>query len=142
MNAIVLIGRILFGGFFVMSGINHFTKLEAMTGYAKYKKLPAAKLGVLISGLMLVIGGIYIVLGYYADLGALLLAIFLVLAAVIFHNFWKETDATTKQNEMLAFMKDIALAGGALVIFAMVAKQGGEVDFGWVISKAHIALWK
>jgi uncharacterized membrane protein YphA (DoxX/SURF4 family) len=142
MNAIVLIGRILFGGFFVMSGINHFTKLEAMTGYAKYKKLPAAKLGVLISGLMLVIGGIYIVLGYYADLGALLLAIFLVLAAVIFHNFWKETDATTKQNEMLAFMKGIALAGGALVIFAMVAKQGGEVDFGWVISKAHIALWK
>jgi len=142
MNAIVLIGRILFGGFFLMSGINHFTKLEAMTGYAKYKKLPAAKLGVLISGLMLVIGGIYIVLGYYADLGALLLAIFLVLAAVIFHNFWKETDATAKQNEMLAFMKDIALAGGALVIFAMVAKQGGEIDFGWVISKAHIALWK
>jgi len=125
-----------------MSGINHFTKLEAMTGYAKYKKLPAAKLGVLISGLMLVIGGIYIVLGYYADLGALLLAIFLVLAAVIFHNFWKETDATAKQTEMMAFMKDIALAGGALVIFAMVAKQGGEIDFGWVISKAHIALWK
>ena len=142
MNAIVLIGRILFGGFFLMSGINHFAKLEAMTGYAKYKKLPAAKLGVLISGLMLVIGGIYIVLGYYADLGALLLAIFLVLAAVIFHNFWAETDATAKQNEMLAFMKDIALAGGALVIFAMVAKQGGEIDFGWVISKAHIALWK
>ena len=142
MNAIVLIGRILFGGFFLMSGINHFAKLEAMTGYAKYKKLPAAKLGVLISGLMLVIGGIYIVLGYYADLGALLLAIFLVLAAVIFHNFWKETDATAKQTEMMAFMKDIALAGGALVIFAMVAKQGGEIDFGWVISKAHIALWK
>ncbi len=142
MNAIVLIGRILFGGFFLMSGINHFTKLEAMTGYAKYKKLPAAKLGVLISGLMLVIGGIYIVLGYYADLGALLLAIFLVLAAVIFHNFWAETDATAKQTEMMAFMKDIALAGGALVIFAMVAKQGGEIDFGWVISKAHIALWK
>ncbi len=142
MNAIVLIGRILFGGFFLMSGINHFTKLEAMTGYAKYKKLPAAKLGVLISGLMLVIGGIYIVLGYYADLGALLLAIFLVLAAVIFHNFWAETDATAKQTEMMAFMKNIALAGGALVIFAMVAKQGGEIDFGWVISKAHIALWK
>jgi len=142
MDLILVIGRILFGGFFLMSGINHFTKLEAMTGYAKYKKLPAAKLGVLISGLMLVIGGITVILGYYADLGALLLAIFLVLAAVIFHNFWKETDATAKQNEMLAFMKDIALAGAALVIFAMVAKQGGEIDFGWVISKAHIAFWK
>jgi uncharacterized membrane protein YphA (DoxX/SURF4 family) len=142
MDVIILIGRILFGGFFLMSGINHFTKLEAMTGYAKYKKLPAAKLGVLISGLMLVLGGIYIILGFYTDLGLLMIAIFLVLAAVIFHNFWTETDATAKQNEMLAFMKDIALAGGALIVFAMVAKQGGEIDFGWVISKAHIALWK
>jgi uncharacterized membrane protein YphA (DoxX/SURF4 family) len=125
-----------------MSGINHFTKLEAMTGYAKYKKLPAAKLGVLISGLMLVIGGISIILGYYADLGALLLAIFLVLAAIIFHNFWKETDATAKQNEMLGFMKDMALAGAALILFALVMKHGTDLDFGWTLSAENISLWK
>ena len=142
MDLIIVIGRILFGGFFLMSGINHFTKLEAMTGYAKYKKLPAAKLGVLISGLMLVIGGITIILGYYADLGALLLAIFLVLAAVIFHNFWKETDATAKQNEMLGFMKDTALAGAALILFALVVKHGTDLDFGWVLSAENISLWK
>jgi uncharacterized membrane protein YphA (DoxX/SURF4 family) len=142
MDLILVIGRILFGGFFLMSGINHFTKLEAMTGYAKYKKLPAAKLGVLISGLMLVIGGITVILGYYADLGALLLAIFLVLAAVIFHNFWKETDATAKQNEMLGFMKDIALAGAALILFALVNKYGADLDFGWVLSAENISLWK
>ena len=142
MDLILVIGRILFGGFFLMSGINHFTKLEAMTGYAKYKKLPAAKLGVLISGLMLVIGGLSVILGYYADLGALLLAIFLVLAAVIFHNFWKETDATAKQNERLGFMKDIALAGAALIIFALVAKYGADLDFGWVLSAENISLWK
>ena len=142
MDLIIVIGRILFGGFFLMSGINHFTKLEAMTGYAKYKKLPAAKLGVLISGLMLVIGGITIILGYYADLGALLLAIFLVLAAVIFHNFWKETDATAKQNEMLGFMKDMALAGAALILFALVVKHGTDLDFGWVLSADNISLWK
>ncbi len=142
MDVIILIGRILFGGFFLMSGINHFTKLEAMTGYAKYKKLPAAKLGVLLSGLMLVLGGIYIILGFYTDLGLLLIAIFLVLAAVIFHNFWAETDATAKQNEMLGFMKDIALAGGALILFALVVKHGAELDFGWVISDENFSLWK
>jgi uncharacterized membrane protein YphA (DoxX/SURF4 family) len=142
MDLILVIGRILFGGFFLMSGINHFTKLEAMTGYAKYKKLPAAKLGVLISGLMLAIGGLSVILGYYADLGALLLAIFLVLAAVIFHNFWKETDATAKQNEMLGFMKDIALAGAALILFALVSKYGADLDFGWVLSAENISLWK
>ena len=112
-----------------------------MTGYAKYKKLPAAKLGVLLSGLMLLAGGAAVLLGVYADLGALLLAIFLVLAAVIFHNFWAEKDATAKQNETLAFMKDIALAGAALVIFALVAKHA-DLSFGWVVSKGHLALWK
>lgn len=124
-----------------MSGINHFTKLEAMTGYAKYKKLPAAKVGVLVSGLMLLLGGAYVLLGFYVDLGALLLAIFLVIAAVIFHNFWKETDATAKQSEMMNFMKDFALAGAALILFAVVAKHG-DMSFGWVVSKGHLALFK
>jgi uncharacterized membrane protein YphA (DoxX/SURF4 family) len=141
LNAILVIGRIFFAFIFITSGIAHFAKLEAMTGYAKYKKLPAAKLGVLLSGLMLLAGGAAVLLGVYADLGALLLAIFLVLAAVIFHNFWAEKDATAKQNETLAFMKDIALAGAALVIFALVAKHA-DLSFGWVVSKGHLALWK
>ena len=142
MDAILIIGRILFGALFVASGIGHFAKLEAMTGYAKYKKLPAAKLGVIASGLFFLLGGIYIALGFWVDLGALMLALTLVLAAVIFHNFWKETDATAKQNEMLGFMKDIALAGAALILFALVSKYGADLDFGWVLSAENISLWK
>ena len=111
------------------SGIAHFAKLEAMTGYAQYKKLPAAKLGVLISGLFFLLGGIYIAAGFWVDLGALLLAITLILAAVIFHNFWKETDPTAKQNEMIAFNKDIALAGASLMLFALIA-WGTLTEFG------------
>ena len=129
MNAILVIGRILFAFIFVTSGIAHFAKLEAMTGYAQYKKLPAAKLGVMISGLFFLLGGIYIAAGFWVDLGALLLAITLILAAVIFHNFWKETDPTAKQNEMIAFNKDIALAGASLMLFALIA-WGTVTDLG------------
>ena len=100
-----------------------------MTGYAQYKKLPAAKLGVLASGLFFLLGGVYIAIGLWVDLGALLLAITLILAAVIFHNFWKETDPTTKQNEMIAFNKDIALAGASLMLFALIA-WGTVTDLG------------
>ena len=92
-----------------------------MTGYAKYKKLPAAKFGVLISGLFFLLGGVYIAAGFWVDLGALMLAVTLILAAIIFHNFWKETDATTKMNEQIAFNKDISLAGAALMLLALVA---------------------
>jgi uncharacterized membrane protein YphA (DoxX/SURF4 family) len=129
LDAILIIGRILFGALFVLSGIGHFAKLEAMVGYAKYKKLPAAKFGVLISGLFFLIGGIYIILGLWVDLGALLLAITLILAAIIFHNFWKESDATAKMNEQIAFNKDLSLAGAALILFALIA-SGTLTDFG------------
>jgi putative oxidoreductase len=129
LNAVLLIGRILFAALFITSGIAHFAKLEAMTGYAKYKKLPAAKLGVLVSGLFFLLGGIYVAIGLWVDLGALLLAITLILAAFIFHNFWKETDATAKQNEMIAFNKDLALAGASLILFALIA-SGNLTDFG------------
>jgi len=129
LNAVLLVGRILFAFIFITSGIAHFAKLDAMTGYAKYKKLPAAKFGVLISGLFFLLGGIYVAVGLWVDLGALLLAITLILAAVIFHNYWKETDATAKQNEMIAFNKDLALAGAALILFALIA-SGNLTDFG------------
>lgn len=126
MNVVLFIGQVLFAALFITSGIGHFAKLDAMTGYAQYKKLPAAKLGVIASGLFFLVGGILIVIGTYVDLGALLIAITLVLAAVIFHNFWKETDATAKMNEQIAFNKDIALAGAALILVALVA--GGVVE--------------
>ena len=126
MNVVLFIGQVLFAALFITSGIGHFAKLDAMTGYAQYKKLPAAKLGVIASGLFFLVGGILILIGTYVDLGALLIAITLVLAAVIFHNFWKETDATAKMNEQIAFNKDIALAGAALILVALVA--GGVVE--------------
>ena len=120
MDAVLVIGRILFALIFINSGIAHFTKNAGMTQYAQYKKVPMARTSVYISGLMILLGGVYIVLGFYADLGALLIAIFLIPTAFLMHNFWKESDATAKQNETIAFFKDLALAGAALIIFAVL----------------------
>ena len=133
MNAVLVIGRVLFALIFINSGIAHLTKLEAMTGYAQYKKVPAAKLSVIVSGLMILVGGLYIALGVYADLGALLIALFLIPAAFLMHAFWKESDATAKQNETIGFFKDLSLAGAALIIFALVATG---TDFGPSITSA------
>ncbi|MEN9324544.1 MAG: hypothetical protein RL414_298 [Actinomycetota bacterium] len=127
MNAVLLVGRILFALIFINSGIAHLTKTAAMTGYAQYKKVPAAKLSVIVTGIMLLVGGAYIVLGFYADLGALLIAAFLIPTAFIMHTFWKETDATAKQNETIGFFKDLSLAGAALILFAVLH---AGADFG------------
>ena len=127
MDILLVLGRVLFALIFINSGIAHLTKLQAMTGYAQYKKIPAAKLSVIVTGLMLIVGGLYVALGVYADLGALLLAIFLVSSAFLMHNFWTIQDEQAKQGETINFFKNISLAGAALIIFVLV---GSGVDFG------------
>ena len=137
MDIVLIIGRVLFALLFISSSILHFTKLEAMTGYAQYKKVPAAKFSVVLSGLMILLGGLYIALGIYADLGALLIALFLIPTAFLMHAFWKETDATAKQNESIGFFKNLSLAGAALIIFALVATG---TEFGPSITGAFFNL--
>ena len=137
MDIVLIIGRVLFALLFISSGVSHLTKLEAMTGYAQYKKVPAAKFGVVLSGLMILLGGIYIAFGVYADLGALLIALLLIPTSFLMHAFWKETDATAKQNESISFFKNLALAGAALIIFALVATG---TDFGPSITGAFFSL--
>ncbi|MBU3692171.1 MAG: DoxX family protein [Candidatus Nanopelagicaceae bacterium] len=127
MDILLVLGRVLFALIFINSGIAHLTKLQAMTGYAQYKKVPAAKLSVIVTGLMLIVGGLYVALGVYADLGALLLAIFLVASAFLMHNFWTIQDEQAKQGETINFFKNLSLAGAALIIFVLV---GSGVDFG------------
>ena len=127
MDILLVIGRVLFALIFINSGIAHLTKLQAMTGYAQFKKVPAPKLAVIVTGLMLIIGGLYIAFGVYADLGALLLAVFLVASAFMMHNFWTLQDEQAKQGETINFFKNLSLAGAALIIFVLV---GSGVDFG------------
>jgi putative oxidoreductase len=121
MDVVALIGRILFAALFLGSAFGHLTQSEAMAGYAKSRGLPQARLAVLASGVLILAGGLMVLLGIWMDLGALLLVVFLIPTAVLMHAFWKETDPMAKQNEMVSFQKDIALAGAALTIFALYA---------------------
>lgn len=133
MEAVLIIGRVLFAAIFIYSGITHIAKTQALAEYVAYKKVPAAKLVVIVSGLMISVDGLYIACGVYADLGALLIAIFLVPKALKMHAFWKESEATARLNERMHFLKDISLSGAALIIFALV---GSGADFGPTITGA------
>ena len=129
MDIVLIVGRILFALIFINSGFAHFAQREAMTGYAQFKKVPAAKLAVPVTGLMILLGGISVVLGFWMDLGALLLAIFLIFSAFMMHNFWTMDDATQKMNETVAFFKNLSMAGAALIIVAVIA-NGGDLGAG------------
>ncbi|OEJ93908.1 DoxX family membrane protein [Streptomyces thermolilacinus] len=126
MDILVLIGRVLFALPFLAFAANHLTKTQYMAGYAQSKGLPAAKPAILLSGLLLLLGGLSILLGIWADLGALLL-VFLVPTALVTHAFWKGDSPDGRQAEMTHFLKDVGPAGAALMLLAFFSFVGDEL---------------
>jgi uncharacterized membrane protein YphA (DoxX/SURF4 family) len=113
----LLVGRVVFSFFFIYSGFNHLTKLSAYAQYAGSSGVPAPTLAVVVSGLMLLAGGLSILLGYQVRWGALLLVVFLIAAAVTMHRFWGVADPMTAANQAAHFWKNIALTGATLMIY-------------------------
>ncbi|MBI2096385.1 MAG: DoxX family membrane protein [Candidatus Taylorbacteria bacterium] len=114
MEYLFLLGRILFGGFFVMNAFNHFANFGGISRYAASKGVPASKLAVAVTGLLILLGGAGIILGYQVELAVLFLALFLLPVSFVMHAFWKVADPMQRMGEMVNFNKNIALLGAAL----------------------------
>ena len=118
-DILLLIGRIIYGGFFLMSGLNHFTKMNSYKQYAASKAVPAPSLAVGGSGLLLLLGGISVLLGFWPYIGLLLIVIFLLGTTPTMHAFWSISDPMAKMGEMVNFLKNAALLGAALTMAAI-----------------------
>lgn len=114
-----LFGRVLFGAVLGLMGFNHFVQLDGMNGYAQAKGVPFPRIGVIVSGLLLVFGGIAVVLGVYPLLGAVAIAVFLLVSTPMMHDFWAVDDPEQQQAEMTNFLKNAALLGAALLVIAV-----------------------
>ncbi len=119
MEILFLIGRIIVGVFYLFNALNHFTQVNMLTGYAQSKGVPAPKVAVLGSGLLLLIGGLSILLGYQPVIGVAAVVIFFLGVTFKMHNFWAIDDPQMKVMEMTNFMKNMALMGSALMFLAI-----------------------
>ena len=119
MKAPFLIGRILFGGYFLYNGINHLQKAKEMAPYAESKGVPAAELAIKLSAVPLIVGGASILLGVKPKLGAMAILGFLAGVSPIMHDFWRMEDPSQRMQNMVDFMKNAALAGGALALMGV-----------------------
>lgn len=124
MDIVFLVARILFSAIFISSGLNHLTSFGEMSEYAANKNIPLPTFSIIVSGLMLLLGGLSILLGYGVNFGAWLLILFLFPAAFMVHNFWVIQDPETRQNEQIHFFKDMSLAGGAFFIWYLAVTLG------------------
>ncbi len=128
-NLVVLLARLVLSPLFVFAGVNHLLNWNGTIKYMTSKGMGIeAVFGssspivvqVLLAGAtaFLLLGGLSVLLGIRARWGAVLLIVFLVPAALIFHDFW-HYDGQIQQLQMANFMKNITIAGGLLMVLAV-----------------------
>ena len=118
MKAPFLLGRLIFGGFFLYNGIHHFQERKQMAQYAATKGVPAAEAAVVATGVALTVGGASILMGIKPKVGTLAILGFLAGVSPVMHNFWN-VEPTQREGEMINFAKNMAMAGAALALLGV-----------------------
>ena len=111
----LMIGRVIFGGFFLYNGINHFLQRDQLAGYAQSKGVPAANIAVPGSGVLMMLGGLSLLTGYKPKVGSALITAFLAGVTPTMHAFWNDENPQERQADTINFMKNVALVGAAMI---------------------------
>ena len=119
MKAPFLLGRLVFGGFFLYSGIHHFLDRKPLAQYAGTKGVPLPDVAVAATGAAMIVGGGSILFGIKPKLGTLAIMGFLAGVSPTMHDFWSREDPNERQTEMINFTKNMALLGGALALMGV-----------------------
>jgi putative oxidoreductase len=114
MRALVPIGRTLFAFIFVISVIGHFS--SALIAQASAHGVPFATIVVPLSGILALVGGVSVILGYRARFGAFLLLVFLVPVTLVMHKFWGIADPQLAMMQRVHFLKNASLIGACLLV--------------------------
>lgn len=113
------IGLILFGGYFLYNGIQHFVRRSGMVAYAKAMGVPQAEIAILVTGLLLTLGGLGLIFQFHVLIALWFLVIFLVPVTFKMHAFWKMTDPATKATHKINFLKNLGLLGAVLMLMGI-----------------------
>lgn len=117
-GAVSVTGRVLLSGIFLLSAIgNKIPNFDGVVGYMEQAGVPAARLMLAGAIAFLIVGGVSLVLGLWARIGAGMLLVFLVLATYYFHAFWK-LEGQEAAMQQIQFMKNLALMGAMTFVIA------------------------
>jgi putative oxidoreductase len=117
--ALQMAGRAIFGGYFIYNAVNHFRNREMLAGYARSRGVPLPEIAVVGTGVMMLLGGLSLLTGTKPKVGAGLISGFLAAVSPTMHGFWRDADQTQRMDNSVHFMKNLALAGGALLAAAV-----------------------
>ena len=115
-DVVLLIGRILLGWIFLASAWGKLGNIAGFAGYLRNLKVPAPEFWSWIGALTEIVIGLSLILGVATRYGALLCALFLIVATALAHRYW-EYPAAQVMNQYNHFLKNVAIFGGALILF-------------------------
>jgi putative oxidoreductase len=107
-----LIGRILLGLIFVMSGFNKITGFEGTQQYMASYGMPMTSFLLVGAIVVEIVGGLSVIFGFFPRLGSAALVLFLIPASLIFHTDFSD------QTQLIMFLKNLSIMGGLLLIVA------------------------
>jgi putative oxidoreductase len=126
-----LAGRVLFGFFFAaVAGFGgHIRNSKMLEGYARSVGFPLASIAGWPTGVWLVVGGLSVALGVWPDVGALMIAAFVVLAAGYFHRFWEIEDQMQKMTQQQLFFRNVVALATVLILIGSFSAFGPDLRF-------------
>jgi len=107
-----LLARILLGLIFVMSGLTKITGFEATQQQMASQGMPLTAFFLVGAIVVEVLGGLSVILGLWARIGAAALIFFLIPATLIFHTDFSQ------QTQMIMFLKNLSIMGGLLLVIS------------------------
>jgi putative oxidoreductase len=116
----MLVARVLLALLFLVAGIGKIGGFAGTTAYIAAKGLPLPEIGAAIAIVLEVGGALALIAGYQTRVVALVMAVFCVFTAVVFHNFWAMAADMVRVNQVM-FLKNLSIAGGMLMLSAFGA---------------------
>lgn len=113
-----LVGRLMIAAIFIISGFNKLGNFSGTAAFMSGAGLPAAEILLVLTLLIEIGGGLMILLGLYTQSTALLIFLFMIPVTAVFHNPWGAIDPAQAQQQMIHFLKNLAIMGGLLCLYA------------------------
>jgi putative oxidoreductase len=116
---LLLLGRILFVTYFISMGMSHLLNFQEHSSLLARKGVPLPRGATILTIVMMVGGGLVLLLNWHPAVGAALLFGIIFPAPFFLHRFWNETDSYLRLSEFAHLMKDLSLAGAALILIVI-----------------------
>ena len=116
---LLLLGRVLFVSYFISMGMSHLLNFPQHSALLARKGVPLPRAATILTVVMMVVGGVLVLFGWHPGTGAALLFGIIFPAPFFLHRFWNETDSYLRLSEFAHMMKDLSLAGAALILLVV-----------------------